>query len=138
MNSFSHYSFGAVCEWMFTNLAGIDQAAPGFGQIVIRPMPQTQESNPEHPAIDWVRAEYDSVRGRIASHWRRQSDRFLLDVVVPANTTATVDIPAKTVKAVTESGLALDEAPGVRVLGFESGRVQMSIGSGRYRFVSSQ
>jgi alpha-L-rhamnosidase len=138
MNSFSHYSFGAVCEWMFTNLAGIDQVTPGFGQILIRPLPQSQESNPEHPEIDWVRAEYDSVRGRVASHWRRLSDRFQLDVVVPANTTATVYIPAKTVKAVTESGLALGEAPGVRVLGWESGRVQVSIGSGNYRFASSQ
>ncbi len=137
MNSFSHYSFGAVCEWMFTTLAGIDQGAPGFAEVVIRPAPQTRESNPETPPIDWVRAEYDSIRGRIASHWRRQADRFLLDVVVPANTAATVDIPASTVTAVTESGLPLDQAPGVRVQESRSGRVRVSIGGGKYQFVSS-
>jgi alpha-L-rhamnosidase len=138
MNSFSHYSFGAVCEWMFTNLAGIDQDTPGFEQIVIRPMPQTAESNREQPAIDWVRAEYDSIRGRIASHWRRESDRFVLEVTVPANTTAMVHIPAKTPEGVTESGKPLGEAAGVRVVGFEAGRVQVSLGCGKYRFISSQ
>jgi alpha-L-rhamnosidase len=138
MNSFSHYSFGAVCEWMFTNLAGIDQVSPGFDQIVIRPMPQTTESNPEHTAIDWVRAEYDSIRGRIAARWRRDSGRFVLEVNLPANTTATVHIPAKTVGGVTESGEPLDKVSGIEVLGFESGQLQVSLGCGKYRFVSSQ
>ena len=138
MNSFSHYSFGAVCEWMFTNLAGIDQAEPGFRQIVIRPMPQSAHSNPEHPVIDWVRAEYDSVRGRIASRWRQEPDRFVMEVIIPANTIATVCIPAKAAEAVTEGGKPLDEIPGMRILGLEAGYLQVSVGCGDYRFVSSQ
>lgn len=137
MNSFSHYSFGAVCEWMFTDLAGIDQADPGFDHLVIRPMPQTPESNPEHAPIDWVRAEYDSVRGRIAVQWRREADRFLLDVEIPANTTATVYLPAKSAAAVTEGGQPLAEVPGIRVLGADSGQVQVSLGCGKYQFASS-
>ncbi|MHB8902711.1 MAG: family 78 glycoside hydrolase catalytic domain, partial [Thermoguttaceae bacterium] len=95
MNSFSHYSFGAVCEWMFTNLAGIDQREPGFGEVVIRPMPQTGGSNPEHPAIDWVRARYDSIRGPIACDWRLVPDGLQLDVTIPANATALVSMPAE-------------------------------------------
>lgn len=138
MNSFSHYSFGAVCEWMFTNLAGIDQAAPGFAQIVIKPDPQTAGSNPEHPAVDWVNAEYDSIRGKIASRWRREADRFVFEVIIPANTTAVVHIPAKSAAAITESGKPLEEVREVRMLGVESGRVRVSVGCGKYRFVSSQ
>jgi len=138
MNSFSHYSFGAVWEWMFTNLAGIDHAAPGFDQIVIKPNPQTAGSNPEHPAIDWVNAQYDSIRGKIASRWRREADRFVLEVIIPANTRATVFIPAESAAAITESGRPLEEVREVRVLGAESGRVRVSVGCGKYRFVSSQ
>ncbi len=137
MNSFSHYSFGAVCEWMFTDLAGIDQADPGFQNLVIRPMPQTPKSNPEHAAIDWVRAEYDSVRGPVAVQWRREADRFLLDVEIPANTTATIHLPAKSAAAVTEGGQPLAEVPGIRVLRADAGRVQVSLGCGKYRFASS-
>src|SRR5206468_8727102 len=53
MNSFSHYSFGAVCEWMFSHLAGIDTKGPGYKQIIIRPMPPSPKSNPNHKPIDW-------------------------------------------------------------------------------------
>src|SRR5205823_6002440 len=95
MNSFSHYSFGAVCEWMFSQLAGIDTDGAGFKRIVIRPMPPSPGSNPDHKPIDWVRAHYDSIHGRIASSWKREADRFTLEVTIPANTTATVYLPAR-------------------------------------------
>jgi len=57
MNSFSHYSFGAVMEWAFRDLAGIDTEGPGFRQIVIRPNPSTPRSNPDLEPIRWVKAE---------------------------------------------------------------------------------
>jgi len=107
-------------------------------QIVIKPNPQTAGSNPEHPAIDWVNAQYDSIRGKIASRWRREADRFVLEVIIPANTRATVFIPAESAAAITESGRPLEEVREVRVLGAESGRVRVSVGCGKYRFVSSQ
>src|SRR5947207_2653862 len=88
MNSFAHYAFGAVCEWMFTRLAGIDTEDAGYNHIIIHPMPPSPDSNPDHPTINWVHAHYDSIHGRISCAWKRTDDQFELDVSIPANTTA--------------------------------------------------
>ena len=93
MNSFAHYSFGAVCEWMFSRLAGIDAKDAGYNHLIIHPMPPSPDSNPDQPPINWVRAHYDSIHGRISSSWKRTMDRFELDVSIPANTTAKVNCP---------------------------------------------
>ena len=137
MNSFSHYSFGAVCEWMFQSLAGIDTAVPGFGQIVIRPGPPSPGSNPDRKPIDWVKAEYDSPRGRIVSHWKQSPEQFELTVTIPANTTATVFMPQAANAQLTESGKPLDQIEGIKLLGTKDGRAMLSVGSGTYRLASS-
>lgn len=134
MNSFSHYAFGAVTEWMFRDLAGIQRGAPGFGRIVLRPAPPAPDSNPDQPPISWVRARYDSLHGRIVSEWRRDGDSFRLHAVIPANTTATVLLPGKDVQRVREGGRPLGEVPGVDYLGLREGRVALRIGAGEYRF----
>lgn len=136
MNSFSHYAFGAVCEWMFDRLAGIDQEGPGFQRIIIRPSPPSPGSNPENEPIHWVKAHHDSVHGRIVSNWRRTADRFELETTVPANTTATVYLPAKSAENVTEGGRPLAKARGVKFLRQEGDRVVLALESGSYRFVA--
>ncbi len=94
MNSFSHYSFGAVMQWGFQTLAGIDSDGPGFKRIVIHPYIPTAGSNPDGKPIEWVRASYDHPRGVIASEWKREGGKVLLDVTVPANTSASVVLPS--------------------------------------------
>ncbi|MBN2476347.1 MAG: glycoside hydrolase family 78 protein [Pirellulales bacterium] len=137
MNSFAHYSFGAVCEWMFQTLAGIDTDGIGFRRIVIRPTPPSPESNPDHRPIDWVKASYDSLHGRIRSAWKQTAGRFELTVVVPANVTATVYLPARDAASVTESGRSLDQAEGVRLLRMDGDRAVLAVGSGTYRFAAA-
>lgn len=137
MNSFSHYAFGAVCEWMFRDLAGIDTDGEGFHQIRIRPRPPQPGSNPDNKPIDWVRASYDGPTGKIASAWKREGDRFELDVTIPANTTATVLLPAASADAITESGKPVRAAACVQIGEPSGGRVSLKIGSGRYQFVSA-
>jgi alpha-L-rhamnosidase len=56
MNSFAHYSFGAVCEWMFSQLAGVQTDGVGYQRIIIRPTPPSPNSNPDQKPVDWVRA----------------------------------------------------------------------------------
>ena len=136
MNSFSHYSFGAVCQWMFQYLAGIDTRGPGYEHIVIRPRPAEPGSNPEHDAIEWVDARYDSIRGPIASKWRRTQGTFELEVSIPANTTGTVYLPAAAIDGVTESGRSLDGSAGVGDVTAVDDYLEIEIGSGCYRFVS--
>ncbi|MEI2727270.1 MAG: family 78 glycoside hydrolase catalytic domain [Verrucomicrobiota bacterium] len=136
MNSFSHYSFGAVMEWGFRTLAGIDTDGPGFRQIIIRPHPPRPGSNPEQTPIDWVNAHYDSIHGRIVSNWRRTATRFELETTIPANTTAKVYLPAHSVEGVTESGKPLAKAKGVNLIRRESDCVVLAVEAGSYRFAS--
>jgi alpha-L-rhamnosidase len=88
MNSYNHYAFGAVVEWLYRYVAGIDTAqdAPGFRAIVIHPLPDARLAR--------VHGEYDSAYGKIISDWRRAPDgQFTLKVTIPANTSATVYLP---------------------------------------------
>ena len=135
MNSFAHYSFGAVCEWMFRTLAGIDSDGPGYSKIIIRPNPPAPGSNAEHGPIDWVKASYNSIHGKIVSHWKVDGDRFQLNVTIPANTTAKVYMPARYVENVTESGKPLGEH--IILLGHDDNRVVLFVESGSYCFEST-
>ena len=136
MNSFAHYSFGAVCEWMFSTLAGIDTDGVGYQHIILKPSPATQGSNPARETINWVKAHYDSIHGRISSQWRCQGERFEFETTIPANTTATVFLPAKAADEVKLDGKPLAKVAGVKCLRVEAGRVVLSVPAGKYRFVS--
>ena len=105
MNSFAHYSFGAVARWMFQTVAGIDMAEPGFQRLLIHPQPAE--------GLTWVKASYGSIHGRIATEWKTADGRLTVTVSIPANTTATVVLPAADPATVTESGKA-DRASGGR------------------------
>ena len=86
MNSFAHYSFGAVAQWMFENIGGIDTDSPGFKRVIIRPQPGGN--------LTYAKNSYKSIRGRIATDWKIVEGNFLLSVTLPANTTAMVYVPA--------------------------------------------
>ena len=134
MNSFAHYAFGAVAEWMFRDLAGIDTQAPGFAHLALRPGPPEPDPAAAQPTLSWVRAHYDSIRGRITSHWRIQDGWFEWDVTIPANVTATLYLPVWDRTSPTESGRPLRDAPGLKLIGLQDGRAVLSAESGTYRF----
>lgn len=136
MNSFSHYAFGAVMEWGFRTLAGIDTAGPGFKHIIIRPQPPASGSNPENLPIAWVKAHYDSIHGRIVSQWRRTGSKFEMQVTIPANTTATVYLPAQSLAELTEQGRPVAKSSAITVRGTLGGWVILEIGAGQYQFCS--
>ncbi|HEY3413021.1 MAG TPA: glycoside hydrolase family 78 protein [Armatimonadota bacterium] len=130
MNSFNHYSFGAVDQWMHANIGGIDTdpTHPGFKRIVLHPRPGG--------GLTHARATYDSIRGRIVSVWSTEAGRFELNVTVPANTTAEVWVPAAAADQVTEGGKAAVSAEGVKLLRQEDGCAVFEVGSGTYTFVA--
>ena len=127
MNSFNHYSFGAVGRWLFGSVAGIDTDGPGFKKIIIRPQPGE---------ITSAKASYDSINGKIVTIWILKDRTFKLDVTIPANTAATVYVPAEGTDAVTESGKKIAEAKAVRFLRMEQGCAVFAVGSGQYKFMS--
>jgi len=128
MNSFNHWAFGSVGEWMWRELAGInpDEPQPGYKHFSIRPRPCGD--------LAWVRSRHDSIRGPIKSEWEIADGQFRLHVEIPANTTATVHVPAKSADAVTEGGLAASGAEGVTFIRMEGMAAVFGVGSGRYNF----
>lgn len=124
MNSFNHYSFGAVSEWMFANMAGINTIDAGFKKIVIRP-----ELGDE--SINYASANYTSTYGRISSSWKLDGNKITLDIEIPVNTTALVYIPAKDLKSVLESGIKITDY-NANLSG--NGYIVVELGSGIYKF----
>ena len=126
MNSFSHYSFGAVYGWMAENIGGIRNAGLAYDRILIAPEPDDK--------LTFARVAYDSIHGTIRSEWTKSAGRFTLDVTIPANTTATVSLPAADAGDITENGLPLDQVSGVKFLRMENGRALLAVASGSYEF----
>jgi alpha-L-rhamnosidase len=87
--------------------------------------------------LHWVESWYDCVHGRIQSNWCKREGRLVMDVVVPANTTAMVYVPATDPQSVEESGRSAKTQPGVSFLRLEDGRAVFEVGSGRYIFRST-
>ena len=121
---------GSVGEWVWRNLAGIkpDEDFPGYKHFFIQPRPGRD--------LAWVKARYDSIRGPIVSEWKMANGRFELHVGVPANTTATVYLPAKGVDAVVEGGAPVQQAKGVTFIRMEGTAAVLDVQSGRYDFVA--
>jgi alpha-L-rhamnosidase len=127
MNSFAHYSFGAVYQWMVENLGGIRSAAPSYKELLIAP--------PQDEKLKSAAVAYRSIRGLIATDWREKGGKQLFNVTIPANTTAQLALPARSVADITESGHPLAQAPGVQFLRLDGPKVILAVGSGQYSFV---
>ncbi len=86
MNSFAHYSFGAVYQWIVENVGGIRSDGVGYKRIVIAPQPGGKLTS--------ARTAYRSIRGNIESDWKVADGKLRLNVTIPPNTTATVIMPS--------------------------------------------
>jgi alpha-L-rhamnosidase len=126
MNSFAHYAFGAVGEWLFRVVGGIEALDAGFSRIRIQPRLGGE--------LTWARTSYNSIRGPIASVWRLDRGTIHLLVTIPPNCTAEVHIPTNDWSSVMEGGTNVENAQDVRVLRHESGALVVEVGSGRYAF----
>ncbi|MCJ7777492.1 MAG: glycoside hydrolase family 78 protein [Sedimentisphaerales bacterium] len=129
MNSFNHYSFGSVGQWLFGTVAGIETDELCYKKIIIRPRPGG--------GITAARASYVSINGQIESFWKIEGNKFMLNVTIPVNTTATVYVLAKDTGSVTESGRPANQSNHVQFLRTEDGCAVFAVRSGNYRFVSS-
>jgi alpha-L-rhamnosidase len=130
MNSFNHWAFGAVGEWIWRHIAGInpDESCPGYKHFVIRPRPCGE--------LTWARGRFKSIYGPIVSDWKISNGALILQVTVPPNSTATVYVPAKDASTITESGQPAASAEGVQYLRMEEGAAVYRVASGRYTFVA--
>jgi len=128
MNSFNHYAFGAVGDWMYRNIGGIDvdSAAVGYRRSRIAPRPGA--------GLTSASASLETGYGTLKSAWRLEGRRFVLDLTVPANTSAEVTLWDALLDQVREGGVALNASEGVRSSRQRGNDVIVDVGSGRYSF----
>jgi alpha-L-rhamnosidase len=123
MNSYNHYAYGAIGDWMYRTVAGLDTKTDqvGYKGIIIKP---TIGGN-----LTTVAADYETPYGKASSHWKIEGSNLTLDVTIPANTTATVYVPTKGDNAVTENGKPVTKAAD-QIAGYTA----VNVGSGNYHF----
>jgi len=131
MNSFNHYAYGAIGDWMYRVVAGIeiDEENPGYRHVLIQPRPGGK--------LSWARAGIDTMYGEVAAHWEFDDGIFRLNVRIPPNTRATIRLPGALLEEVVESGSALGDAAGIRDSRQVDGAVSVETGSGDYVFTYS-
>ena len=128
MNSFNHYAYGAIGDWMYRVLAGLnsDPEEPGYRHIVIRPQ--------SGGGLTYANATLITPYGEASSGWKLDGARVHVIARVPPNTYATVYLPEARADAVSESGVALSAVPGVRRITQPDASLIVEIGSGDYDF----
>ncbi len=128
MNSFNHYAYGAIGDWMYRVVAGLqlDPADPAYHHILFRPQPGG--------GLTHARAALASLYGRVECGWQRTDAGLNVNVTVPPNTAGTLYLDAANAAAVTEGGKPLDSVPGLTAVREADGQVAISLGSGTYHF----
>jgi len=128
MNSFNHYAYGAIGDWMYRVIAGLDTYDDGPGYQHSRIQPHIGGG------LSFASATLDTYYGRIISSWRVEGRNILMLVEIPVNTKATVFIPATAADAVTEDGRALSAIKEIQTGETKDGYVRVELGSGVYHF----
>lgn len=126
MNSFNHYAYGAVGDWMYRVVAGIEIGKAGYKHILIQPQPTEK--------LSFAKAHFESNYGRIESNWERKDGKMRLSVRIPANTTATIALPNAKIEQITEGGKKLSNGGVFKNIKAEDNGVKVDVGSGMYVF----
>ncbi|QHW32791.1 family 78 glycoside hydrolase catalytic domain [Paenibacillus rhizovicinus] len=129
MNSYNHYAYGAIGEWMYRYVAGLDmdETEAAYKKILIRP--RFAEG-----ALTHARAALESPYGRIESGWSQEADETVVRIAVPANATAEVILDGVTLAELTEDGIAAEFTDGVIGAEEVDGSARLTLGSGSYAF----
>lgn len=130
MNSFNHYAYGAIGDWMYSVVAGIaiDPRAPGYKHTFIEPQPGG--------GLSYAKAAVESVYGRVSSGWKIDAGKLALNVEVPPNTTATVRVPGAKLADLTEGGQPISARAEFSAAKQVGDAVVLEVGSGSYTFES--
>jgi alpha-L-rhamnosidase len=128
MNSFNHYAYGAIGDWLYRIVVGIDTYEDGVGYKHIKLQPQPGGG------LTYANADLQTQYGNVSSHWKIENGIFNWNVEVPANTVATIYVPASNVNDITESGKAISSIKEIKLSGTENDSVILQLGSGHYLF----
>ncbi|OZI05722.1 alpha-L-rhamnosidase [Siphonobacter sp. BAB-5385] len=130
MNSFNHYSFGAIGSWLYNYSLGIerDEKAPGFKHFLLHPEPDPTGQ------MTYARGYYDSMYGRIESSWKKKEKGHVYRFVIPANTSATVTLLAPSAQAISINGKPF-ASPKVVSYSSAKGKQVFELLSGTYEII---
>ena len=128
MNSFNHYAYGAIGDWMYRVMVGLDtdSESVGYKKITIKPN--------VGGGFTHASATYDTRFGTLSSGWKIDGGKLAVDAIIPPNTTATIYLPAANESDITEGGKKLSLIKDIKVGGTENGKVILKVGSGTYHF----
>jgi alpha-L-rhamnosidase len=128
MNSFNHYAYGAIGDWMYREMAGIDtyEDGPGYKHSRIKPV--------IGGGFTSASASLETYYGKISNSWKIEGPKFSMEVEIPANTTSTIYIPSNDSTPVLEGGKQISVVKGIQIVGNEEGYLVIKLGSGKYLF----
>jgi len=126
MNSFSHYAFGSVAEWMFIHGLGIDTEDAGYRNIVIKPAVSKE--------MGFMKGSYDCINGTIVSNWELKGKKLTMTVSIPVNTKAKIHIPTSKSSSIKEGKKAINKNPSIKILKSNPTETILEVGSGTYEF----
>ena len=129
MNSFNHYAYGAIGQWMYERIAGIKPVKPGYKEILIAPVPGEPLTSAE--------ASYNTPYGKVSSAWKMAEGTFRLEATVPPNTTATIVVPGDTAQSLLVNGIALSSDSNVNLLKKDKNSFHLQVLPGSYLFEST-
>ena len=128
MNSFNHYAYGAIGDWMYRVVAGLETETPGYRHLRIQPQPG------EH--LSYAKASFESPYGTVMSGWKKtDAGKTEFTVRIPSNADATIVLPVSDINKVTESGKPVSGNPGFSSVRVTDGRISFKAGSGEYHFI---
>jgi alpha-L-rhamnosidase len=129
MNSFNHYAYGAIGNWLYRYVAGIaiDENEPGYKHVHIQP----------HPGggLTSASAYIHTMHGKVKCSWEMVNKQLIINIKLPSNTHATVTLPNTTLEQIKENGKYLQYSPGIHKSCQDDDTVILEMGSGVYHFV---
>ena len=132
MNSFNHYAYGAIGDWMYRKMVGLDTYEDGVGYKHIKIQPHIGGG------FTYAAASLETYYGKVSNSWKIENHTLSMEVTIPPNTRATIFLPAANPGEVRESGNALSGVKGITIRETKGGYVIVDTGSGQYHFTISQ
>ena len=144
MNSFNHYAYGAIGDWMYKTLGGINSSSKtdgvGYKKIILKPhvdnklVSKKEEEQSEDERLTMVNTDLDTYYGKISSHWQKGDNQFSMDFNIPVNTTAELHIPTNAIEKIMEGKSKLSKSKDITIIETTATEVIVSLGSGAYHF----
>ena len=144
MNSFNHYAYGAIGDWMYRKLAGINNSdeinETGYKKIILKPhfensyVSDAVEKENKNEQLTEVNGSLATYYGKIVSHWDKKGDKITYNVEIPVNTTAEIHFPVKSSATIMENGKAITKSKDIKIASTDKDEIILTMGSGKYSF----